>query len=1197
MTSIRFVWLAFYLIVAPLFAAEPGLLPAGKDGRPLNLDFEAGTLADWTATGTAFARQPVKGDTVGLRRTDMTSGHQGNYWVGTFENGGDDLTGSLTSVPFKVTQPWASFLVAGGSSAGTRVELVRADTQRVFFKTSGYDNEQLRPVIVDLQPHLGKEILIRIVDEQKGGWGHINFDNFRFFAAKPEFPNALDPAVISRQNEMPEADQLLYAGLSPEDAAQKMTLPAGFKATLFAGEPDVKQPIAFALDDRGRLWVAEAYTYPVRAPEGQGKDRILVLEDTNGDGKFDRRTVFMEGLNLVSGLEVGFGGVWVGAAPYLMYIPIADGDSPKPAGPPKILLDGWDYQRDTHETLNTFTWGPDGWLYGCHGVFCPSFVGKPGTPSGKRQRVDAGVWRYHPTKHLFEVFAEGTSNPWGIDFDERGQCIIEACVIPHLWHMIQGGRYERQGGQHYNINSDEQRDHATFTARGGPEYVNPFIYDDIKTIADHVHYAGNKGPHAGNGRSDKMGGGHAHAGLMVYLGGSWPEEYRGEAFMNNIHGARINRDHLEAAGSGFVGHHAPDFILFNDLWSQVLNLIYDQDGSVYMIDWYDKNQCHHNRTDGHDRSNGRIFKISYGDTKWTGIDLQKLGDAELVQLLSRKNEFYVRHARRILQERAEQNGSSLVVQALLARTLTQATNDVQKLRALWTLHVTDGLTEPLLLAQLKSSEPYVRAWAIQLATQSRRPTAGLLNEFIRLAREDASPVVRLYLASALQRIPFETSWDVFAALSGRVEDGKDHNLPLMLWYGFEPLVGQDFKLGLKLAETNMFPRLLDFTVRRVAAIATPEAYAAITATLNSVGDEKRRLEILNGFSLALKGQRRVPMPAGWEEVEKKLSENKNPEIRAQSQSLGLTFGSSSALASLKKTLLDSAADLGARRTALESLLGARDGSLPPVLVQLLGDANLRGAALRGLAAYDDVEIPVKILAAYKELSIAEKRDALNTLASRASFAQPLLTAVAADVVSRKDLSADLIRQLRSLKNAELDQEVQKVWGIARTSSAEKKQLIEKFKNIYRAGGSQPGDASRGRAVFNRACQQCHTLFDAGGKVGPDLTGSNRGDLDYILENIVDPNAVIPNEYRSSTLEMKDDRVIMGIVKQQDDKKVVVQTANELLTLPRGEIKSLAQSELSMMPDGLLDPLKEQEVRDLIYYLSRPGQVSLPPDAK
>ena len=1178
-------------------AAPAPIKPVGADGHSLNLDFEDGTLRDWTATGTAFAHQPVKGDTVSPRRSDMKSGHQGNYWIGTYESGGDDLTGTLSSVPFKVTQPWASFLVGGGPWPATRVEVVRADTQKVIFKTSGYEGEELRPVVVDLQPHQGREIFIRIVDEQKGHWGHVNFDNFNFYAAQPKFANALDPAAIAKQAEIPEADQYQYAGLSPEDAVAKMTLPPGFSAKLFAGEPDVKQPIAFAIDDRGRLWVAEAYTYPVRAPEGQGQDRILVFEDTDGDGKFDRRTVFMEGLNLVSGLEVGFGGVWVGAAPYLMYIPIKDGASPQPAGKPEIVLDGWDYQRDTHETLNTFTWGPDGWLYGCHGVFCPSFVGKPGTPKEKRQRVDAAVWRFHPTRRAFEVFAEGTSNPWGVDFDEHGQCIIEACVIPHLWHMIQGGRYERQGGQHYNVNVDEQQDHERFAARNGPNFVNPFIFDDIKTIADHVHYAGTKGPHAGNGRSDKMGGGHAHAGLMVYQGDSWPAEYRGRTFMNNIHGARINSDSLERKGSGFVGHHQPDFILFNDSWSQIINLQSDQDGSVYMIDWYDKNQCHHNRVDGHDRTNGRIFKVLYNNQKRTSIDLQKLSDTELVKLQLHDNEFYVRHARRILQERAADKGLSLAVQVQLAKIMTGDPSPRHLLRAFWALQAMGGLTEPLLLGVLRTGDEYLRAWGVQAIAELGNPGPNLAAQLLRVAREDQSPVVRLYLTSALQRLPVDVSWDILGSLVSHQEDMRDQNLPLMMWYALEPLAAKDFRRALKLAESTAIPRLLNFTVRRVAANGTPECYAAVVATLKAVSDSRRQLEVLSGFALALKGQRSVPMPAGWGEIETALSSNASTEIRSLAQSLALTFGSPSALASLKKTLMDPAADAASRRSALDSLVGVRDAALPAMLEQLLGEATLRGQALRALAAFDLPSIPGKILAVYGTLSTAERKDALGTLASRASFARPLLESVDKNAVPRKDLTADVVRQLRSLNDAALNQQVEKVWGIARTSSAEKKALIDKYKRVYSAGGSTPGDASRGRGVFTRACQQCHTLFDTGGKVGPDLTGSNRADLDYILENIIDPNAVIPNEYRSSTLEMKDDRVITGIVKQQDDKKIVVQTANELMTLGRDEVKSLQQNELSMMPDGLITALSDQEVRDLLYYLSRPGQVPLPAEAK
>ena len=294
-----------------------------------------------------------------------------------------------------------------------------------------------------------------------------------------------------------------------------------------------------------------------------------------------------------------------------------------------------------------------------------------------------------------------------------------------------------------------------------------------------------------------------------------------------------------------------------------------------------------------------------------------------------------------------------------------------------------------------------------------------------------------------------------------------------------------------------------------------------------------------------------------------------------------------------RALSDRSADSNARRTALNSLLDTKDAGLPPLLQQLLNDADLRGASVRGLAAYDDPKTPVAILAVYNSLDGAEKRDALNTLASRAAFAEPMLAAIAQGTIPRNALTAEIIRQLRNLKNAGIDAELQKVYGVIRESSADKQKEIERYKRIYRAGGSQPGDAPRGRAVFARICQQCHTLFEAGGKVGPDLTGSNRADLDYILQNIIDPNAVIPNDYRTSNIETKDERSITGIVTKQDDHALTVVTANETLIIPRNELKSVSQTELSMMPEGLLQALSEGEVRDLLAYLRSPAQVPLP----
>ena len=316
-----------HLATFPAHAAESGSageLPRSLDGHELNLDFEKGTLDDWVAAGDAFVRQPVKGDTVTARGRGMKSEHAGQFWVGGYEVLLDDRPrGTLTSAPFKITQPFASFRIAGGSQHETRVEIVKHDTNRVIVERSGDNTETLKPVVVDLRPHVGREVFIRLVDASNGGWGHLNFDDFKLHATRPVFP--ADPNQTS-------PDEYPFAGLSPADAAKEMVVPAGFQVTLVAGEPDVMQPIAQAIDDRGRIWIAEAYTYPIRVPEGKGTDRILIFEDADGDGKFETRKVFLEGLNLVSGLEVGFGGVWIGAAPNLLFVADRDGDD-RPDGP------------------------------------------------------------------------------------------------------------------------------------------------------------------------------------------------------------------------------------------------------------------------------------------------------------------------------------------------------------------------------------------------------------------------------------------------------------------------------------------------------------------------------------------------------------------------------------------------------------------------------------------------------------------------------------------------------------------------------------------------------------------------------------------------------------------------------------------------------------------------------------------------
>lgn len=1172
--------LTFGLLVASatsLPAAESlttdGMLPTAADGRPLNLDFETGTLADWTATGEAFAKQPIEGDTVAVRKRG-SSVHQGKFWLGGYEKLLDKPTGTLTSAPFRATQPWAGLRIGGGGHRETRVEVVCRDNGEIVWSGSGRNIENLEPVAIDLRAHQGKELFVRIVDEHTGHWGHINFDDFRLYASKPNFPDREPAKSISggqpvaakgQAPSIPPDDLFKHNGLSPEAAAKAMTLPEGFQATLFAGEPDVQQPIAMALDDRGRLWVAEAYSYPIKVKPEEARDRVLIFEDADGDGRFDSRKVFIDKLNLVSGLELGFGGVYIGAAPELLFVPDADGDD-RPDGPPQVLLDGWGSQ-DTHETLNSFIWGPDGWLYGCHGVFTHSRVGKPGTPDDKRTPLNAGIWRYHPVRHEFEVFAQGTSNPWGVDFNDRGEAFLTACVIPHLFHVIQNGRYHRQAGSHFN----------------------PYTYDDIKTIAKHRHWIGAT-PHAGNNKSDSGGGGHAHSGAMIYLGGKWPAKYRDQIFMNNIHGARLNQDQLAPHGSGYVGDRAPDFLLSNDSWSQILYFTYGPDGDMWMIDWYDRQQCHRREIDVHDRSNGRIFRVTYGKPTTVKVDLKKLSDLELAEQVLNPNDWYVRHARRILQERAAVKGAiELDAQRRLVEVMTMHPDDTRRLRALWAWHVTGGGAN--VLENLIQGDPseHVKGWCIRLACDAARP---LLTEqqISNAVYPLKSPVVRRYIASVLPKFHHSDRFQFLLYLLKQADDASDHNLPLLYWYAAESIVEHNPYLAATLLFTCRIDSVRAFLVRRLAQQGDPEVFELI---LGNLPTEEPLLRLtLRELTAGLQGARRVAAPPSWGKAYAALATAADGEVRELADGLGLTFGDAGAVDKLTRVALDGAAPLERRQAALTALLKARVEKFIPQLQVLLGDKAMRGAALRGMAAYDDPAVPQTVLGIYASLTPAEKRDALGTLSARVAYGQALLDAVAAGTVPRADLSADLIRQLRNLKDAALEKRIVEVWGNVNDTPEERLRLIREYQRLVTAPHPKPADKQFGRAVFAKACAQCHTLFGTGGKIGPELTGSNRANLDYLLSNILDPSALIGRDYIPHVLETSDGRVLTGLVRDETPTSLTLVTATETLIVPKNEIDSREASKKSMMPEDILKPLSDDEVRGLLAYLATPAQVPM-----
>ncbi len=1089
------------------------------------------------------------------------------------------------------------------------------------------------PYLADGESGIGRQLNVADVDGDKLpdiiAGGMVGSHVLRHRAKKVSKEEWLEAQPLKKK---PVA---MADGLSPQEAAKQMTVPPGFKASLVAGEPLVHQPVAFTFDSRGRIWVAEAYTYPNRANDGEGQDKIVILEDKDGDGYHETRKVFIEGLNLVSGLELGFGGVWVGAAPYLMFIPDRDGNDEPDVGPVKgpevplqfpkdvpagatVLLDGFGWQ-DTHETLNAFIWGPDGWLYGCHGVFTHSKVGKPGTPVEQRQGLNAGVWRYHPTKHVFEVFAHGSSNPWGVDFNEHGHAFITACVIPHLYHIIQGGKYQRQGGQHFD----------------------QYFFEDIKTIADHQHYVGNLRDHAWWGHephapTDTLaaGGGHAHAGAMIYLGDNFPPQYRNTLFMSNIHGNRVNQDLLVRKGSGYVGKHGKDLLIANDRWFRGINLKTGPDGSVYVIDWYDKNACHRTNSEIWDRTNGRIYNVRYvgADARGQGLgvrdqgkatDLAKLSDGELIALQTHKNEWHARIARRILQERAADGTlkPDTFLSSILGWYLPEAAerSQEQQLRSLWTLHaiatshrdprignatmatLLSALLEHLLTPDdIEGVPDSVIGWAIQLELEDREAFDSVFfDSLANLAKKDSTAEVRLAIASSLQRMAPDHRWLIAEALLAHAEDADDHNLPLMYWYGIEPLVVADPERALELANKSKIPKVANFIIRRAAS--DEKSLDGVFKMLTKAHPEGQQV-VLNEVLAAFEGRVNIAAPESWKPAYDALAKSDNAAIRDKADQIAVIFGDQRVLPKMRELLVNDKAPLEKRQQALDILLRGRDKDAVASFQAIVSDTALRGAAIRALSGYDDAKTPGVVLAQYGKLTEAEKRDAINTLCTRLNYAAALLDAIEKEKLPRTDLHAYNVQALLRFNDENLQARIKSVWGEFRATAKDKQELIAKHKANLTPARVKNGDLSNGRRLFAKTCQNCHTLFGEGQKVGPDITGSNRANLDYILENMLDPSAIVGKDYRATIIETKDGRVVTGLIQKETDSAITLRTINDTIVVAKADIEDRKLSELSIMPEGQLNTLTPDEVRDLVAYLGSPAQVALrgpksPIDAK
>ena len=956
---------------------------------------------------------------------------------------------------------------------------------------------------------------------------------------------------------------LLGAGLpaqdepyGPERAAETMRVPEGFTVTVFASEPAVLQPTALCIDDRGRLWVAENHSYPVHTAEAAA-DRIVILEDVDGDGRHDRRTVFHDGLNYVTGIELGFGGVYVMSPPHFLFIPDRDRDD-VPDEEPKVMLDGFGNFANSHNLANNLAWGPDGWLYGTHGRTNWSKIGRPGSADDERRVFDGGVWRYHPTEDRWESYLDGCTNPWGIDWDDYGQAFIPNTVDPHLFHAIQGAHYDPWR------NRESSR----------------FAYERIKTIADHLHYLGgsNYGRGVGTEEESLLGGGHSHCGILVYLGDQWPARYRNTVLLHNTHGKRINNDRLVRSGSGYVATHDPDFLQVEDPWFMGVNFRTGPDGSVFVTDGSDTGECHSTRNTR--KHTGRIYRISYGDAVgWSG-NLADSTQEELVQLQLHPNDWFVRHARRILQERRAGQ-----VSPQLRKILDDHEDVTRQLRALWALWAVDGVNQELLLELLASPEEHLRAWSVRLLGESLPLSAAALRLLETRARSDQSALVRLHLASVLQRIEPPRRWVIVESLLSHVEDAADQNLPLMIWYGTEPLVHQDPVRFARLAETSEIPKVRKFIARRLASL--PKGAEDGVGDLLRISHENPAAarDILQGLLQGWEGRSSIPAPKAWADFSPELYQQR--ELALLATSLGTLFGDPAALARLLTLATGDELEPDDRRTALGRYVRAAPKGWERVLIGCVDFPELRSAALLLLArAGDNAETEVSdyLLSRYPGFEGVARAAAIQSLASRPDWAERLLGELREGRLASREIPATTALQIARF-TPEHEAQIRKLWGDVRPTPQEKEQQITR---LVRQLGDAVGEADlkTGRRLFMERCSACHRVQGEGRALGPDLAGSQRSSLQYLVENVIDPSASVPAEHRLVTLELHDGQLLSGFVGASTETTITLQTLTGEQVVSRQEIAKQTALPVSFMPEGLLTGLSQEELRDLFGFLQR-----------
>jgi putative membrane-bound dehydrogenase-like protein len=979
-------------------------------------------------------------------------------------------------------------------------------------------------------------------------------------------------------NEVPRGQSVRPGpALTPEQAIAKMQLPAGFKVDVVAAEPVVINPTSFTFDDQGRIWVTESVEYP-RASPGKGQDRVKVLESTNHDGRYDKATVFKDGLNIPAGIAIGNGGVYVTNSPDVLFLQDTKGDGH--CDKEEVILTGFG-RDDRHELPNSLTWGPDGWLYGMNGVFNHSHVQSPA--DGKVYDFTCAIWRYHPITKKFELFAEGTSNPWGLDYNRQGDWFVSCCVIDHLFHMTQSGYYQRQGGPY------------------------PPMTHALPSIVTRGHEQA------------------AYGGLCIYDADAFPSGLRDRLIMGNLHGSCLNQDVLTRNGATYTqhsveseagdpgargdradGHGGIDFLHANDAWFMPVSEKIGPDGCLYVMDWYDKYHCYQDANrdpPGLDRTRGRIYRISYNDTPiFKPFDLQKSSTGELVGLLDNPNVWWRRTAQRIVNERFEQE-RAMLVPTLEKLALGTSNKNNAHMHALWLLVSNNALQDPFWLTLLDSENDPTRNWAVRAAGQAQKVSQAVYEKLKELAK-DRSPDVRVQVAVTAGRLQGPEGLPLLEAMLLNPDNARDPLIPTIIYNNLKPLASAKGGRGAEIlafleknpAVEQAFEKTTVPWIRQAinAGGRSPkEVVADLSRALAVSTSDDKAFQALQDVldALSQSGTKTQDLAKLFDDPTRALivksATGKSP-ARVPAAILALWWKDPAAETAGRAILSDAWLPSNTRAQVLKALAEAGGPENVPAIAALAGDANapvlIRQAAVDALGSMNDSKAADVLVSQYREMPADLKPMAINALTHSVAAASALVQAVDDRKIGVNDVTVNHVRQILGLNDRMLADRVTLIWGKVKTErDPERVKVVEQMRKAI--ASRPPGDVYAGKAVFNRICAQCHSIYGSKqGAVGPDLTGAGRENLDAILTNVLDPSLVIGAPYLVYVARTKDGETYSGILVEKSDQRLVLKDPTKQMVIPAADLEKLTVQNISMMPEGLEKTMSEQEFTDLVAFL-------------